>query len=165
MNVTLLVRLSYVNEPAIVPPGPEAINDVLLIVAGSIASLKLTVMIVLTGTFAMPFAGLLTEIVGGVVSRPVPVRLVASDGVSGSFEFTTNVAVTAVATDGVYVTLTVQLPPAVIVAVALLHGALPPLRSKAKSALPVVVIFVTTRSARPAFMIVNVCDVAMPPIA
>ncbi len=90
----------------------------------------------------------------------MPVRLVTSDGVSGSFESMVSVPVAALSRDGVNVTSTVQLLPAASVVVARLHGALPP-DTTAKSALPVVAMFETTRSVKPAFVIVKVCEDAI----
>src|SRR5437867_1667048 len=56
-----------------VPPGPVTLKLAVLIVNGSIASLKVTLMVWLIGTAVAPLAGTVALTVGRVVSGVAPV--------------------------------------------------------------------------------------------
>src|SRR5439155_790655 len=55
------------------PPGPVTLKLAVLIVKGSIASLKVALMVWLIGTAVAPLAGTVAFTVGGVVSGVTPV--------------------------------------------------------------------------------------------
>src|SRR5439155_537880 len=56
-----------------VPPGPVTLKLAVVIVKGSIASLKVALMVWLIGTAVAPLAGTVALTVGGVVSGVAPV--------------------------------------------------------------------------------------------
>src|SRR5438270_14086675 len=56
-----------------VPPGPVTLKLAVLIVKGSIGSLKVALMVWLIGTAVAPLAGTVALTVGAVVSRVAPV--------------------------------------------------------------------------------------------
>src|SRR5207302_654838 len=56
-----------------VPPGPVTLKLAVVIVNGSIASLKVALMVWLIGTAVAPLAGTVALTVGGVVSGVAPV--------------------------------------------------------------------------------------------
>ena len=79
--------------PTEVAPGPAKANVVALIVAGSIASLKVAEIAVLTATAVAPSAGIVETIVGGAAVVKVHTKLAASAAPVGSFAPVVTVAI------------------------------------------------------------------------
>src|SRR5438876_7608826 len=72
-SVAILLLTSYPTVPITVPPGPVTLKLAVLIVNGSIASLKVALMVWLIGTAVAPSAGTVALTIGGVVSGVAPV--------------------------------------------------------------------------------------------
>src|SRR5213082_2189473 len=72
-SVAILLLTSYPTVPITVPPGPVNLKLAVLIVKGSIASLKVALMVWLIGTAVAALAGRVALTVGGVVSGVAPV--------------------------------------------------------------------------------------------
>src|SRR5205807_2242582 len=67
-----------------VPPGPVTLKLAVLIVKGSIASLKVALMVRLIATARSPLAGTVELTVGGVVSGVTPVVKLQRKSVAGA---------------------------------------------------------------------------------
>src|SRR5438876_7304310 len=72
-SVAILLLTSYPTVPITVPPGPVNLKLAVLIVNGSIASLKVALMVWLIGTAAAALTGRVALTVGRVVSGAAPV--------------------------------------------------------------------------------------------
>src|SRR5213082_37879 len=113
-SVAILLLTSYPTVPVTVPPGPVNLKLAVLIVKGSIASLKVALMVWLIGTAVAALAGTVTLTVGAVVSGVAPVVKLQLKSAASALPARSLAPVLTVA---VYVVSGVRLPAGVKIAV------------------------------------------------